>query len=101
LPGDPDIDIIANVKSVLLPIIWFDESFDLNEDIRVELTKVAQIVRLTASLSAVGTCIGVILASSFIIYLISYIKNKRKYRVIYKSSTSQIEDELVKKVLEN
>lgn len=64
-------------------MMWFDESFDIDEDVRDELSQVALIVKMSTGLSFIGIYIGFcLLASSSLILSLVYIKKKLKYRVI-------------------
>lgn len=64
-------------------MMWFDESFDINEDVREELSQVALIVKLSTGLSILGIYIGFSLLASSVVFLsLKYIKKKLTYSIM-------------------
>ncbi|CAF1030388.1 unnamed protein product [Brachionus calyciflorus] len=64
-----EIDLVKNIKPVLLPVLWFEAQISLNPETRDELSKVAFYVRLVTiiPIAMISTGILLILVSSFIL----------------------------------
>lgn len=79
LPNDDTIELVKNLKPVLMPILWFDESLELDPEIRNKLGQVALIAKFTHVVPILLIFISILLiAFSILICMFKCIKKKIK-----------------------
>ncbi|CAF1018302.1 unnamed protein product [Brachionus calyciflorus] len=82
LPRNINFNLVKKVKPVLLPVIWFDEGFELNSNTKEEIQRMLVYIGLASYMYLLLILFGVLICSVvFILNLINLLKKKKSIKI--------------------